>query len=55
VEAFPSFAQHRSFRRAAAELGVTPSTISQAIRALEARVGALLFGAAPRVRMKNVS
>jgi len=43
VEAFLSVAQHRSFRRAAAELGVTPSAISQAIRALEARVGALLF------------
>ena len=35
VEAFLSVAQHRSFRRAAAELGVTPSAISQAVRALE--------------------
>jgi DNA-binding transcriptional LysR family regulator len=43
VEAFLGVAQHRSFRRAAAELGVTPSAISQAIRALEARVGAALF------------
>ena len=43
VEAFLSVAQHRSFRRAAAELAVTPSAISQAIRALEARVGAVLF------------
>lgn len=43
VEAFLSVAQHRSFRRAAAELGVTPSAISQAIRSLEARVGASLF------------
>jgi DNA-binding transcriptional LysR family regulator len=43
VEAFLSVAQHRSFRRAAAELGVTPSAISQAIRALEARLGATLF------------
>jgi DNA-binding transcriptional LysR family regulator len=43
VEAFLSVAQHRSFRGAAAELGVTPSAISQAIRALEARVGAALF------------
>src|SRR5271154_4883702 len=43
VEAFLSVAQHRSFRRAAAELGVTPSAISQAIRALEARLGAALF------------
>src|SRR6516165_1584905 len=43
VEAFLSVARHRSFRRAAAELGVTPSAISQAVRALEARVGAALF------------
>jgi DNA-binding transcriptional LysR family regulator len=43
VEAALSVAQHHSFRRAAAELGVTPSAISQAVRALEARVGATLF------------
>ncbi len=43
VEAFLSVARHRSFRRAAAELGVTPSAMSQAVRALEARIGAVLF------------
>jgi DNA-binding transcriptional LysR family regulator len=43
VEAFLGVARHRSFRKAAAELGVTPSAISQAVRALEARVGAALF------------
>lgn len=43
VEAFLSVAQHRSFRKASAELGVTPSAISQAVRALEGRVGAALF------------
>jgi DNA-binding transcriptional LysR family regulator len=43
VEAFLSVAQHRNFRKAAAELGVTPSAISQAVRALEARVGVALF------------
>src|ERR1700750_2763162 len=43
VAAFLSVAQHRSFRKAAAELAVTPSAISQAIRALEARVVAALF------------
>src|SRR5438034_11387688 len=48
VEAFLRVAQHRSFRRAAAELGVTPSAISQAIRALEARVGAVLFSRTTR-------
>src|SRR6202000_1369204 len=43
VEAFLSVAQHRSFRKAAADLRVTPSAISQAVRALEARIGAALF------------
>jgi DNA-binding transcriptional LysR family regulator len=43
VEAFLNVAQHRSFRRGAAELGVTPLAISPAVRALEARVGAALF------------
>src|ERR1700726_2557496 len=43
VEAFLGVARHRSFRKAAAELAVTPSAISQAVRTLEARVGATLF------------
>ncbi|HEY6456632.1 MAG TPA: LysR family transcriptional regulator [Steroidobacteraceae bacterium] len=43
VEAFLSVARHKSFRRAAAELAVTPSAISQAVRTLERRVGATLF------------
>ncbi len=43
VETFLSVARHRSFRRAAWELGVTPSAVSQAVRALEARLGAALF------------
>src|SRR5215470_11992571 len=43
VEAFLSVARHRNFRRAAAELGVSPSAITQAVRTLEARVGAPLF------------
>ena len=43
VEAFLSVARHRNFRKAATELGVTPSAISQAVRALEARIGAALF------------
>jgi hypothetical protein len=30
VEAFLSVAQHRSFRKAAVELGVTPSAVSKA-------------------------
>src|ERR1700750_550444 len=43
VQAFLSVAEHRNFRRAAAQLGVTPSAISQAVGALEARAGAALF------------
>src|ERR1700743_1289886 len=43
VEAFLGVSPHRSFRQAAAELGVTASAISQAVRALEARIGAALF------------
>jgi len=43
VEAFLGVAEHRSFRRAAAELGVTPSAIGQSVRALETRVGAALL------------
>src|SRR5204862_6541753 len=43
VEAFLSVALHRSFRKAAAELGVTPSAVSQAVRSLETRVGVALF------------
>ncbi|MCQ8872877.1 LysR family transcriptional regulator [Mesorhizobium sp. LMG17149] len=43
VEAFLAVARHRNFRRAAAELGVTPSAVSQAVRALETRMGAALF------------
>src|SRR6201991_2768653 len=43
VEAFLSVALHRSFSKAAADLGVSPSAISQAIRTLEGRIGAALF------------
>src|ERR1700740_251912 len=43
VEAFVRVAERRSFRQAAADLDLTPSAISQAVRALEARVGVALF------------
>src|SRR6202162_1121506 len=43
VEAFLGVARYRSFRKAAATLGVTPSAISQSVRTLEARVGTALF------------
>ena len=43
VEAFVRVAERRSFRQAAADLEVTPSAVSQAVRALEARMGVALF------------
>jgi len=43
IEAFLSVARHLSFRAAATELGVSASAISQALRTLEARLGAALF------------
>ncbi|HVI59883.1 MAG TPA: LysR family transcriptional regulator [Luteimonas sp.] len=43
VEVFLAVAEHRSFRKAATMLAVTPSAVSQAVRALEARIGATLF------------
>jgi DNA-binding transcriptional LysR family regulator len=43
IEAFLGVAQHRSFRKAAAQLRVTPSAIGQAVRTLEARLGVTLF------------
>src|SRR5215472_2505063 len=48
VETFLSVARHRSFSRAAAALGVTPSAVSQAVRALEARIGAPLLARTTR-------
>jgi len=43
VETVLAVARHKSFRKAATELGVSPSAVSQAVRTLEARVGAALF------------
>jgi DNA-binding transcriptional LysR family regulator len=40
---FLSVAKHASFRAAAAELGVTPAAVSQAIRTLETKTGLVLF------------
>jgi len=43
IETMLAVARHKSFRKAATELGVSPSAVSQAVRTLEARVGAALF------------
>jgi len=43
IETALAVARHKSFRKAATELGVSPSAVSQAVRTLEERVGAALF------------
>jgi DNA-binding transcriptional LysR family regulator len=48
VEAFLRVAERRGFRAAATDLGVTPSAVSQAVRALEARMGIALFARTTR-------
>ncbi|RZI79983.1 MAG: LysR family transcriptional regulator, partial [Pseudomonas sp.] len=39
LQAFIAVAQEQSFTKAAAQLGVTPSALSHAMRALEQRLG----------------
>jgi len=48
LAAFVAVATHRSFRRAADELGTAPSTLSHTIRALEARLGVRLLNRTTR-------
>ncbi|MFV3077169.1 LysR family transcriptional regulator [Niveispirillum fermenti] len=43
LDAFLSVARHRNFRRAARERGVSPSTLSQAVRNLEEAMGVRLL------------
>jgi DNA-binding transcriptional LysR family regulator len=43
LESFAAVARHRNFRRAAVERGVSASTISQAVRDLETRMGVRLL------------
>ncbi len=43
MEAFLRVAARHNFRQAAADLGITPSAISQTIRSLETRLGIALF------------
>ncbi|MGQ7814354.1 LysR family transcriptional regulator [Metapseudomonas furukawaii] len=45
---FLSIAQHLSFSRAAIELGLSPSALSHALRALETRLGVRLFNRTTR-------
>lgn len=48
IEVFLAVARQRSFRQAAAALGVSPSAVSQAVRALESRLGTALFARTTR-------
>lgn len=43
LNGFAAVAAHRSFRRAASELNIAPSTLSHAVAALEERLGVKLF------------
>jgi DNA-binding transcriptional LysR family regulator len=45
---FLSIAKHRNFRRAAAELRLTPSALSHALRSLEEQIGIRLFNRTSR-------
>src|SRR3546814_2298246 len=48
LAAFAAVAQHRSFRRAAATRGVSASTLSEAVRTLETRLGVRLLNRTTR-------
>lgn len=48
LESFLAIARHRSFRRAAAEMGCTPSALSHALRALEERLDVRLVNRTTR-------
>ncbi|MDR9751819.1 LysR family transcriptional regulator [Pseudomonas sp. SZMC_28357] len=48
LNAVVALANHRNFRRAAAELGLSPSAMSHAIAALEQRMGVRLFNRTTR-------
>lgn len=48
LEAFIAVARHMNFRAAAAEFGVSPSAISQAIRQLESKLGVRLLNRTTR-------
>ncbi|MBL8554918.1 MAG: LysR family transcriptional regulator, partial [Phenylobacterium sp.] len=48
LDSFAAVARHRNFRRAAVERGVSASTLSQAVRDLEARMGVRLLNRTTR-------
>src|SRR5262245_37712882 len=48
LSAFVAVAEHRHFARAAAQLGISPSTLTQTIRSLEAHLGVRLLNRTTR-------
>ena len=55
LTAFVAIATHRSFRRAADELGTAPSTVSHAMRGLEDRLGVRLLNRTTSQRLADRS
>jgi DNA-binding transcriptional LysR family regulator len=48
LSAFVAVAEHRNFTKAAAQLGVSPSTLSQTVRSFEERLGVRLLNRTTR-------
>jgi DNA-binding transcriptional LysR family regulator len=48
LSAFVAVAEHRNFTRAAAQLGISPSTLSQTVRSFEERLGVRLLNRTTR-------
>ena len=48
LQAFAAVAEHKGFRRAAADLGMSPSALSHAVGAMEARLGTRLLNRTTR-------
>ena len=55
LSVFLAIAQHRSFRKAAVDLGVTASALSHALRAIEERLDVRLVNRTTRLRPDSLA